>query len=607
MKLSAAVALLAVLSPVFASDNLPVPRFTDPGRRSKLATAFPEIEKIFDQFQQQKGIPGMVFGVVIDGELALVKTFGMRDRKTKDPVTPDTAFRIASMTKSFTVLAILKLRDAGKLSLDDPASKWIPELAAWKYPTQDTLPIRIRELLTHGAGFPEDNPWGDRQLAISEEGLTRWLQAGLPFSTTPDTAYEYSNYGFALLGRIVTKASGMPYREYLEKQILAPIGMRSSSLEPGSLPAPSRAMGYKKIGDEYLEEPSLAHGTFGAMGGLVTTARDLAKYVAYQLSAFPPRDDAQSGPVRRSSQREMQRPARFYSLTANRTTPDAPLQATVNSYGYGLRISADCRFEHIVGHGGGLPGFGSYMMWLPDYGVGMFAMANLTYTGPAPPMSDAYDALRKTGALQPRQLPPSPVLISTRDSIVRLWNKWDDSDAEALAADNFFPDTSAARRRQEIDKIKAEVGQCAQIGDVKPENLLRGKFRMGCDRGTVEASFTLAPTIPPRLQFLRFAPAVNLDSRTKAAVDELAALVGNPQPKRLQALSIPQLPRQMEALRNSYGSCRAGETIGGDGKTSVRVKFECDRGPLEVQMRFDDGAKLREAAFTKPADVPCVP
>jgi len=317
MRLSAALAFFGVILPAFGTENLPIPRFTDAARKAKLEAAFPEIERIFEKFYQQKGIPGMVFGVVIDGELALVKGFGVRDRKTKDAVTPDTAFRIASMTKSFTVLAILKLRDEGKLSLDDLASKWIPEMAQWKYPTRDTTPIRIRELLTHGAGFPEDNPWGDRQLAISDEKLTQWLQQGLPFSTTPDTAYEYSNYGFALLGRIVTKASGVPYREYLEKQILALIGMRASSLEPETIPASVRAMGYKKIGDQYVEELSLAHGTFGAMGGLVTTARDLAKYVAYQLSAYPPRDDDESGPVRRSSQREMQRAARPYSLTAS--------------------------------------------------------------------------------------------------------------------------------------------------------------------------------------------------------------------------------------------------------------------------------------------------
>src|SRR5258707_3082396 len=225
MKITAAVGILAALLPAFAAESLPVPRFTDPGRKTKLQAAFPEIEKIFERYQQQRGVPGLVFGVVVDGELVLVKGYGVRDRQTNDKVTPDTLFRIASMTKSFTTLAILQLRDEGKLSLEDPVSKWIPQFARMQYPTADTAPLRIRNLLTHGAGFPEDNPWGDRQLAISDELLDQWLAKGLPFSTAPDTAYEYSNYGFALLGRIVTKASGIPYRTYLEKNILAPIGL----------------------------------------------------------------------------------------------------------------------------------------------------------------------------------------------------------------------------------------------------------------------------------------------------------------------------------------------------------------------------------------------
>ena len=225
---------------------------------------------------------------MIDGDLAYVKGFGVRDRTSQAPVTPDTVFRIASMTKSFTALSILKLRDAGKLSLEDPVAKWIPEFARFQYPTRDTAPIRIRQLMSHGAGFPEDNPWGDRQLSTDDATLTRWLEQGLPFSTPPDTSFEYSNYGFALLGRIVSKASGVPYAEYLAKNILAPLGMRSTTLEAATLPANVRAMGYRLLENEYFEEPSLPHGAFGSMGGLLTSARDLGRYVAFHLSAFPP-------------------------------------------------------------------------------------------------------------------------------------------------------------------------------------------------------------------------------------------------------------------------------------------------------------------------------
>src|SRR5437867_3998675 len=123
MKPFIALGFFAIVFPVFSAEKLPVPEFPDPARRAKLERAFPEIEKIFERYQQQRGIPGLVFGVVIDGELALVKGLGVRDRTSQDQVTPETVFRIASMTKSFTALAILKLRDEGKLSLDDPVSK----------------------------------------------------------------------------------------------------------------------------------------------------------------------------------------------------------------------------------------------------------------------------------------------------------------------------------------------------------------------------------------------------------------------------------------------------------------------------------------------------
>jgi CubicO group peptidase (beta-lactamase class C family) len=145
---------------------------------------------------------------VVDGQPVHLGTTGFRDIPTKSPVTADTVFRIASMMKSFTAMAILKLRDEGKLALDDPAEKYVPEMKALKYPTSDSPKITVRQLLSHSEGFPEGNPWGDRQLADSEEQLSALIKSGIPFSNTPGVAYEYSNYGFAILGRIVSNVSG---------------------------------------------------------------------------------------------------------------------------------------------------------------------------------------------------------------------------------------------------------------------------------------------------------------------------------------------------------------------------------------------------------------
>jgi CubicO group peptidase (beta-lactamase class C family) len=321
-----------------AADLYPPDRFASADRIEKLQKAFPTVDEIFRRYAADKQIPGMVWGVVIDGQLAHLGTFGVQDLTTKAPVTETTGFRIASMTKSFTVLAILKLRDQGKLSLEDPVSKWIPEFANIELPTRDSTPLKIRQLMSHSGGLPEDNPWADQQLAASEADLTQWLRQGIPFSTPPGTRYEYSNYAFGLLGRIVTKASGIPYDHYVQREILGKLHMDSTTFEFSVVPKERRAIGYRLQPDgRYLEEPPLPQGAFGSAGGLLTTADDLGRYVAFHLSAWPPRDDPDRGPVRRSSVREMSHRWTPSNLTARRV--DGKLQVMDTGYSYGLRIA----------------------------------------------------------------------------------------------------------------------------------------------------------------------------------------------------------------------------------------------------------------------------
>jgi CubicO group peptidase (beta-lactamase class C family) len=514
-------------SALAASDAYPPPRFTDPERVKKLESALPEIDRLFRAYAVDGKIPGMIWGVVIDDRLAHVASYGVRDLSSNEKVTPDTAFRIASMTKSFTALAILKLRDEGKLSLDDPGSRWIPELARMELPTRDSPSISVRQLMSHSAGFPEDNPWADQQLNASEQTLDEWLEKGIPFSTPPGTRYEYSNYAFGLLGRIVARASGIPYEKYMREEILAPLFMTGTTFEFSGIPPESRAIGYRlKPDGAHGEEPPLPHGVFGAMGGLLTTANDLGRYVAFHLSAWPPRDDAERGPLRRASVREMAHLWTPSNLTAKRV--NGALSASETGYGYGLRVTSDCRFEKIVSHGGGLPGFGSYMAWLPDYGVGMFAMATLTYSGPSEPMSAAWDAMLATGGLRKRELPPTPLQTRMRDRIFDLWKRWDDAEARRIAAMNLFLDIPLEQRKAEIGKLEEEVGDCGSAGPVMPENWLRGQFNMECDRGTVGVFFTLSPTEPPAVQHLAFRKLASEDERMGAPTGAPAGVACSP-------------------------------------------------------------------------------
>jgi CubicO group peptidase (beta-lactamase class C family) len=452
-------------------------QFSDANRRARLATAFADIDAAFTAFTKTARVPGAAWGIIIDGELAHWGSAGVRETATGAQVDADTVFRIASMTKSFTALAILKLRDDGKLSLDDPAERYVPELKALRYPTTDSPRITIRHLLTHSEGFPEDNPWGDQQLSESEEAFSRMMRQGIPFSNAPGVAYEYSNYGFAILGRIVSKASGQDYEDYVTRAILTPLGMSSTTLHPAKVPAGRLAIGYRWEDDRWKEEPALPHGSFGAMGGMLTSIRDLSKYVAMYLNAWPARDGAEISPVRRASLREMQQSWRPSStrVSVDKAT-GAPL-LTDGAYGYGLSVTQTCQFKAMVAHGGGLPGYGSTMRWLPDYGVGIIAFGNLTYTGWGGVVNGAFDRLARTGGLTPRPVKPSPALVAARDAVSSLIIRWDDGAADKIAAENLFLDRSKERRRKEIEDLVAKVGACSAPKSFDyVENALRGEW-----------------------------------------------------------------------------------------------------------------------------------
>jgi CubicO group peptidase (beta-lactamase class C family) len=593
-----------------ATGSVPPSTFKDPERKQKLAAAFPEIEKLFKASAER--MPGAVMGIIVDGELVWVKAAGIREAENKAPVTTDTVFRIASMTKSFTAMAILKLRDEGKLSLDDPVSRYVPALADLSYPTGDSPVLTIRHLLTHSEGFPEDNPWGDRQLAQTDETIRAWMKAGIPFSTAPGTAFEYSNYGFAILGQVVARASGKPYADYVRDNILRPLGMKASTFEMSEVPREQIALGYRREDNAWKAEPILAHGSFGSMGGLWTTAPDLARYVAFLMSAFPPRDEPEHGPIKRSSAREMQQLWRFSPGSVFRPTVDAPLQMSVSGYGYGLGVSQDCRFPYVIGHGGGLPGYGSLMRWLPDYGVGLIAMGNLTYGGFGGLFNDAVTALHRTGALQPRVVKPSPALLAAQADISQLIIKWDDALANRITADNFFLDAPAEARKGRWQALAQDHGTCRPATSIDPENALRGGWRMMCDRGWLDVFITLAPTTQPKVQAIGITPVLPPDTEMTKVVESIVKLLGSWDQKTLEAiagkdLNVEKVRRQVTAAA-AWGACKIGEPLGGNGTRNSVIRLTCDGGPLVARIALDpETHKLANLDLVPLREQRCVP
>jgi CubicO group peptidase (beta-lactamase class C family) len=469
------------------------------------------VDSLMSAFALRAKVPGIAYGIIVDGKVVHIGVTGVRNTQTGEKVDTNTVFRIASMTKSFTALSILKLRDEGKLSLEDPAERYVPELKALRYPTTDSPKITVRHLLSHSAGFPEDNPWGDQQLADTDEQMAAMMRQGIPFSTAPGTGYEYSNYGFAILGRIVANVSGMPYARYVRTKILLPLGMTSTTLEARDVPANRLAHGYRLQDGKWLEEPQLPDGAFGSMGGMLTSVSDLGRWVAFMLDAWPPRDGAERGPVKRASVREMQQVIRYNGATAGRDAATSTTTLSAGGYGYGLGVRTTCLFPTLVSHSGGLPGFGSIMRWLPEYGVGIVALGNLTYTSWGGPTQEALELLVKDRA--PREPAPAPILTQRRDQVSRLVMRWDPALADSLAAMNLFLDESKERRQASMAGMVTKAGsECRNEGPMIAENRLRGRWRMRCKDGDLRVSITLAPTEPATVQFLEVTPMRREDS-----------------------------------------------------------------------------------------------
>ncbi|CAM4230661.1 CubicO group peptidase, beta-lactamase class C family [Pedobacter westerhofensis] len=474
--------------------------FTDQNRLQKIAVAFPVIDQLYKEYAEKNHIPGMVYGIVMDGKLVHTGNTGYADIAHQVPANPESDFRIASMTKSFTAMAVLKLRDEGKLKLDDPVGMYIPEMQNMKYPTKDASEVTVRHLLTHAAGYPEDNPWGDRQLADTDEELLAIYQKGVSFSNDPGLGYEYSNLGFATLGYLIKKVSGIPYQDYITENILKPLGMTHTYWEYTKVPKEQLAHGYRWINNGWEEQPLLHDGSYGAMGGLITTIEDFSKYMALHLSAWPPRDDQELGPVKRSSVREMQYPWNIYALNANTKTAEGVLCPTVNAYAYGIRWTKDCNDRITIGHTGGLPGFGSQWAVMPEYGIGIVAFANATYARAGIINTQALETLLSVSALAPRQLPASAILNQRKDELMKILPEWNNAGKSGLFAQNFFLDYFSAQLKAEALKAFSQAGKIRVIHKIVAENQLRGYFIVEGTNANIRISFTLTPENPALIQ-----------------------------------------------------------------------------------------------------------
>ena len=309
-----------------------------------------------------RSLPGLAISIVYDQELVWAKGFGVRDLSTHAPMETSTIFRIASITKTFTSTAIMQLRDAGKLRLDDPITTYLP----WFHIQDcfpDSPPITIRHLLTHTSGLPREAAfpyWTDHHFPTVEQ-----IKEALPNQQTifaRETHYKYSNLGMALLGYIVEVVSGESYATYIQDHIFIPLQMTSSSVK---LPAAHRSKlttGYgirKPDGTREISPFTDAKGLTPA-ANISSTVLDLAKFAMLQFLQSQQVSGKQI--LKASTLREMQR---VHWLKPNWTS------------GRGLGFSVWKEEERtFVGHGGWVAGNRTQLLFCPDEKIAVIVMTN---------------------------------------------------------------------------------------------------------------------------------------------------------------------------------------------------------------------------------------
>jgi CubicO group peptidase (beta-lactamase class C family) len=332
------------------------------------------LQRRIDEILKRRPAVGLALGVVRDGRLAFFHGHGLADIRSQTPITEDTVFRIGSVTKLFTAIAVMQLVEQGRVDLDTPANdclrayKLVPANAGWR-------PATLRHLLTHTAGIPEVRgvadllhadftPSGGRSAVLSVKAgepmpsLAEYYREGLRIVVEPGTAFAYTNHGFATLGQIVEDVSGMPLERYFRERIFDPLGMADSDLVRSERVASRLATGYVlgRSGPTAVpdrEEIGAGHGAIYA------TPRDMVRFAAALLGGGA------------NEHGRVLEPASLATMFEPHYQPDPRIP------GMGLGFfRGDVGGRRVVGHDGILPGFNSTLLLAPADGVGLIAFTN---------------------------------------------------------------------------------------------------------------------------------------------------------------------------------------------------------------------------------------
>jgi CubicO group peptidase (beta-lactamase class C family) len=350
--------------------------------------------------QRAGRLPSVSAAVFRGEELAWSEAVGLADVEQGVKASPDTQYAVASITKTFTAVSVLQLRDAGKLDLEDPLSKHLPEA------THGTL--TLRRMLAHASGLQREPPgeiW-ETLTFPGEEELLRGLEEAeqvLP----PMAAWHYSNLAYALLGIVVARISGKAFRDHVQERLLGPLGLERTTWGPGD----GAALPYfvEPYSDSVRREPVLELGGKGGESGLYSTVGDLARWGAFLC-------DPEESLLKASSVAEMH---------------DLNVMADANwTRGWGLGIELSRRGERVFGgHTGGFPGFLSILAYSRRERIGAVVLTNagnwpnLNPTGLALAEAALEELAPELEPWQPEESPPAEIA----PLLGRWWSEGDES------------------------------------------------------------------------------------------------------------------------------------------------------------------------------------
>jgi len=346
-----------------------------------------QIDQLVAKTLTDTGVPSTEIAIVRDGQLIFNKAYGKANEGL--PANPALPYQIASNSKQFTAMAILLLRDEGKLSLDDPVSKYVPGIT-------DGDKITIRELLSHTSGlqdfWPQDYLFSDMTVPTTPQHIVdKWAKKPLDFQ--PGTRWQYSNTGYVVAGMIAEKVSGEPLLTFLQQHIFQPLGMHA--LDQDNTNTPAFPAGYHRyaLGPVRIVQPP-ARGWLYAAGELSMNAADLAKWDIARMNRalIPPRD------------------------WIEQETPVLRTDGRTNGYGLGVTNSYQ-RERHVITHGGEAVGFLTQNTVYPDTKDAIVVFTNADFSGATGTLTEGIEKIVLNS--------PEPALAGEGDRVADVRSTYD--------------------------------------------------------------------------------------------------------------------------------------------------------------------------------------